>query len=257
MENMVTVFDFQAEVGLTKHVGGLKATEELVELCHIDEGTYVLDVGCGVGVTPCYLARRHGCKVVGVDISERMIERSKERANREGLEHRVEFRVADAQSLPFEDDLFDVVIGESVTAFPEDKQRAVNEYVRVTKPGGYVGLNESTWIKTPPPAELVEWVSQDLSGNAEVLSADGWVGLLEGSGLADIIVRTYEINPRGEAAGVIGRYGLREMLGVWRRSLSMYVRNPASLATVKAAGAMPKNAFEYFGYGIYVGRKRE
>lgn len=257
MENGANVFDFQAEVGLTKHVGSLKATEELAGLCDIDEGKYVLDVGCGVGVTPCYLARRHGCKVVGVDISERMIERSKERSKREGVEDRVEFRVADVQNLPFEDDLFDVVIGESITVFPEDKQRAVNEYVRVTKPGGYVGLNESTWIKTPPPAELAEWVSQDLSGNAEVLSADGWVGLLEGSGLGDIVVRTYEITPRGEVAGVIRRYGLRDMLGVWGRSLCMYVRNPASWAIVKAAGGMPKNAFQYYGYGIYVGRKKK
>lgn len=257
MEDRVTVFDFQAEVGLTKHVGSLKATEKLAELCHVDEGKYVLDVGCGVGATPCYLAKRHGCKVVGVDISERMIDRASERAKREGVEDRVEFRVADVQNLPFEDDLFDVVVGESVTVFPEDKQRAVTEYVRVTKPGGYVGLNESTWIKTPPPAELVEWVSQDLSGNAEVLSADGWVGLLEGSGLTDIVVRTYDISPRDEVAGVIRRYGLREMLGVWRRSLSMYVRNPASWAVLKAAGAMPKNALEYYGYGIYVGMKRK
>ena len=256
MKDSVTVFDFQAEVGLTKHVGGLEATEELVELCHIDEGKYVLDVGCGVGVTPCYLARRHGCRVVGVDISDRMIQRSKERAKREGVEDRVEFRVADVQDLPFEDDLFDAVIGESITALPDDKQRAVNEYMRVTKPGGHVGLNESTWLKTPPPAELVEWVSQDLSGNAEILSADGWVGLLEGAGLRDIVVRTYELSPRGEVASVIRRYGLREMLGVWGRSLVMYVRNPDSLAVVKGAGAMPKNAFQYFGYGIYVGRKR-
>jgi hypothetical protein len=45
-------FDFAAEVGLTKHLGGLAATEQLVALCHIDQGTYVLDVGCGAVVTP-------------------------------------------------------------------------------------------------------------------------------------------------------------------------------------------------------------
>jgi len=42
-------FDFAAEVGLTKHVGGLKATEMLIELCQISKEKYVLDVGCGVG----------------------------------------------------------------------------------------------------------------------------------------------------------------------------------------------------------------
>ena len=182
MENKTTIFDFQAEVGLTKQLGGRKATDELIELCHIDKGSYVLDVGCGAGVTPSFIAKRYGCRVVGVDISEGMIERSKERSKREGVADRVEFRVADAQDLPFEDDLFDAVITESVTAFPEDKQGAVNEYVRVTKPGGYVGLNESTWLKVPPPPELVAWASQDLGANVKPLTSGDWVGLLERAG---------------------------------------------------------------------------
>lgn len=76
---------------------------------------------------PC---ERIACRVVGVDISPRMVERSWERAHRERVTDRVEFRVADAQDLPFEDNWFDAVITESVTAFPEDKQEAVNEYVR-------------------------------------------------------------------------------------------------------------------------------
>jgi arsenite methyltransferase len=159
MEHQPTFFDFAAEVGLTKHIGGVQATEALIELCHVDQGKYVLDVGSGVGVTPCFIAKRYGCRVVGVDIAERMVARSRERADRERVADRVEFRVADAQDLPFENDLFDAVITESVTAFPEDKQKAVTEYVRVTKPGGYVGLNESVWLKVPPPPELIAWAS--------------------------------------------------------------------------------------------------
>jgi SAM-dependent methyltransferase len=258
MDKKPTFFDFAAEVGLTKHLGGLGATEELIELCHIGEGQYVLDVGCGAGVTPCFIARRYGCRVVGVDISEGMIERSKERANREGVANRAEFRVADAQDLPFEDDLFDAVITESVTAFPEDKQRAVNEYVRVTKPGGYVGLNESAWLKVPPPPEVVAWASQDLGGNVKPLTSDDWAGLLEGAGLREITVRTYEIDTQDEARGILRRYGYRGMLGVLWRILSLYVRSPAYrrfVKEVREGGVTPENLDEYFGYGIYVGRK--
>jgi len=51
-------FDFAAEVGFTKHLGGVEATEKLVELCHIKAGSYVLDVGCGAGATPAYLAKK-------------------------------------------------------------------------------------------------------------------------------------------------------------------------------------------------------
>ena len=73
MSRQLGFFDFAAEVGLTKHIGGVEATEALVELCHIGPGSYVLDVGCGVGATPCYLVKRVGCRVVGVDISEMSI----------------------------------------------------------------------------------------------------------------------------------------------------------------------------------------
>ena len=41
-------------------------------MCHISSNSYVLDVGCGVGATPCYIAHKVGCRVVGVDILEKM-----------------------------------------------------------------------------------------------------------------------------------------------------------------------------------------
>jgi arsenite methyltransferase len=259
VENEQHFFDFAAEVGLTKHIGGLEATQKLVELCHINAGKYVLDVGCGAGVTPSFLGRTYDCRVVGVDISEGMIKRSRERAQREGVADRVEFRVADAQDLPFENDLFDAVITESVTAFPEDKQRAVNEYARVTRPGGYVGLNESTWLKVPPPPELVAWASQDLGGNVEPLTSGEWVGLLEAAGLTEIVVQAFDIDVRDEAKGILRRYGCGGMLSVWARMLALYARNPAYrkfVKQVRGGGVTPENLDEYFGYGLYVARKR-
>ncbi len=258
MGNEERFFDFAAYVGLTKHLGGEEATDQLVELCHIREGRSVLDVGCGAGVTPCYLAKKYGCRVVGVDINEEMVERSKERVQREKLEDLVAFRAADAQDLPFDDNTFDAVTTESVTAFPEDKQKAVREYARVTKPGGYVGLNESTWLKVPPPPEVVAWASQDLGGPVKPLTGDEWVALMEGAGLKDLFVKIYEISVKGESKGIVRRYGLGGMLRVMGRMLSLYFRNSAYRRFVKSvgqAGVAPKNLSDYFGYGLYVGRK--
>ncbi len=251
-------FDFAAEAGFTKHFGGLGATEELVELCHMGEGSYVLDVGCGAGQTPCYLAKRHGCRVVGVDILEAMIKRSTERAEREGVTDKVEFRVADAQDLPFESGIFDAVITESVTVFPEDKMKAINEYARVTKPGGYVGLNETTLLKTPPPPEVVEWASQDLGAHVKPLTSESWAELLESAGLKEIIVKTYAIQVRKEAKGLVRRYGYGGMLRSMYRALSLYTRSPdyrRFVKDVRSKGMAPDNLTEYLGYGIYVGRK--
>jgi ubiquinone/menaquinone biosynthesis C-methylase UbiE len=258
MDDKQGFFDFAAEVGLTKHFGGIAATEELAELCHIDQGSNVLDVGCGVGVTPCFLVKRYGCRVAGVDIRPAMVERSKERARREGVADRVEFRVADAQDLPFGDNLFDAVTTESVTAFPPDKQRAVNEYARVTRPGGYVGLAEATWRKCPPPPELVEWASQDLGASVGPLAAEAWVELLRAAGLQDVAVRTYPVRAQREGKEMLRRYGCLGTLGIFGRMLGLYTRSPAYRRFVKKTreqGVIPANLDEFFGYGLYVGRK--
>ena len=54
-------------------MGGLEATKELVRLCHIDRDSRVLEAGCGVGITSCYLAKEVGCKVVAIDIYSEML----------------------------------------------------------------------------------------------------------------------------------------------------------------------------------------
>ncbi len=248
-------WEMLADLDLTKHLGGLKATNELIELCHIEEAEYVLDVGCGVGATPCYIAKKYGCRVVGVDILRRMIERSKERANREEVEDRVEFIVADAQALPFRDDIFDAIIGESIITVIEDKQRAINECVRVAKPGGYIGFNEAVLLKIPPPKELVEYLSRTWGSNLEILTSDSWQELLEKSGLRNIVVKIHKITVWSEIINRIRRYGLKHFLRVWYRFLSQYIRRPAYRTFLKEALSQPKELIEYLGYGIYVGRK--
>lgn len=250
-------FDLQAEMGFTKHMGGLKTTRELIELFHIGKDTYILDVGCGVGMSACYIAKKYGCRVVGVDIREEMIARSTERAERDGVEGRVEFGVADAQDLPFEDALFDAVISESITAFPEDKREAVSEYVRVAKPGGYVGLNEATWIKTPIPTEVVEYVFRS-AGGCKPETSDGWEELLEGSRLRDIVVKTYKF-PIGQFVSDIRMVGFRGIFKACGGLLSLYLKSSAHREAIKEmkkeGWKHPKKLLEYFGYGIYVGRK--
>jgi len=238
----------QAYVGTTKHLGGFETTKALIELCDINQDTYVLEVGCGVGATACYLAKKYGCRVVGVDLLESMIARSNERARREGMSDLVEFRVADAQGLPFEDALFDVVIGESVLTFIRDKHCAASECARVTRPGGYVGLNEELWIETPPaplveqvrhiwdineelwietpPAPLVEQVRHIWDIKPAIPALEGWMGLLEGAGLRDIVVQTCKFDVRRESSQ-IKRYRFQDMWRMFYRTLFLYIKNPA------------------------------
>ncbi len=250
-------FEVQAYLGMTKHMGGFKATEQLVELCHINQDKSVLVVGCGVGVTPCYLAKMYGCSVVGVDLSERMVDRSKERAKRDGVENKVRFGVADAQNLPFEDAAFDAVICESVNAFIENKQRALSEYVRVIKPGGYVGLNEVTWLKTPP-RELPAYLYRIMG--AEFLSSDSWKGLLEGSGLGEIVARVYKTNALSQWTSEVRQFEFSDFIRAWSRYFYLLFKSPAARRFIKEALSFPRSIFglfNYFGYGLYAGRKRD
>jgi ubiquinone/menaquinone biosynthesis C-methylase UbiE len=187
-----------------------------------------------------------------------MVERSRERAKKEKVTDKVEFRVADAQDLPFEAAVFDAVITESVTAFPEDKQKAVDEYARVTRSGGYVGLNETVWLKVPPPPEVVAWAAQDVGAAVQPLTSHAWAGLLEAAGLKEITVITYPVNVQNEARGILKRYGTGGMLRVMGRMMLFYARSPTYRKFVKGVrqgGVIPDNLQVYFGYGLFVGQR--
>jgi hypothetical protein len=134
----------------------------------------------------------------------------------------------------------------------------VREYARVTKPGGWVGLNESTWLKTPVPEAMTAWVAQDIGATVAPLTETEWRGLLEAAGLQEIIVKVDRIDTQDEARGVLQRYGCSGMAGILWRTLRLYLRNPNYRQFVKGvqeAGVVPDNLSEYFGYGLYVGRK--
>jgi ubiquinone/menaquinone biosynthesis C-methylase UbiE len=249
----VSYFELQAYTGATKHGGGLDTTRELVRQCHIGPDSYVLDVGCGAGATPSYLARDVGCRVVAVDLREGMIARARERARRERVEEGIEFRVADARDLPFENCLFDAVLCESVATFVEEKQQVVHELVRVLKPGGYVGLNEEIWIETPP-ASLAKEVKHIFSVEPDVPTEGDWRAMLEQAGLQDLVVMRRKFTTRGESAQ-LKRYRLQDMAALLYRTLGLYLRNPAFRDYMRERHQLPEDVFRYFGYGLFVGRK--
>ena len=249
---VMNYLDVQAYVGITKHNGGFEATNELLSLCHIEDAQKVLDVGCGIGVGPAYIARMHSCHVVGVDISEKMIEWSRQRAREEGVEAKVEFQPADVLELPFEADRFDVVLCESVLNFVEDRRQAIRECVRVTKPGGYVGLNETFWIKEPSPEIVAR--AHALIGT-DIPTAATWQALWEESGLRDRVVRLHQIDPRTEVKDRIQWVGWRWAVRALGRLLRLYVTNPAARQSIKEMFGAPLEVMRQMGYGLFVGRK--
>jgi len=244
--------DMQAHVGISKHVGGLEATNELLALCHIEAAREVLNVGCGIGAGSTYVAKKHGCHVVGVDISDKMVEWSRRRARQEKVEDKVEFQTADVLGLPFEADRFDVVFAESVFIFIEDKARAIRECARVTKPGGYVGLNESSWTKQPPP-ELAAQVRQAFG--PYIVAGETWQALWEASGLQERVVKMHQVDAGAEVKSRIEWIGWPWLLRAWGRGLRLYITNRALRRSIKEMFDVPAEVFQYMAYGLFVGKK--
>lgn len=110
---MYSYFEIQAKIGITKHMGGMEATRELLKMCRVDKTDYILIVGSGNGVSAIKIHEMIGCDVMGVDISKDMVLRAQEKLD--PIVKGVEFMVGDAENLEFPDKTFDVVISESVT----------------------------------------------------------------------------------------------------------------------------------------------
>ena len=133
----------------TKHPGVLR---------FLNEGATVLDVGCNVGTITVGIAQavRPG-KVVGVDVEESSLEKARELATKEGVLN-LEFRVASAYDLKFDDATFDIVFSAAVLSWLADPIAALREYRRVTKPGGKVIVpmgDFGSWVFYPPRPNFI------------------------------------------------------------------------------------------------------
>jgi SAM-dependent methyltransferase len=146
----------------------------LVGFAQIRTGQRVLDVGCGTGVA-ALAAARTGAHVTGIDLTPQLIVRAKENASITGAE--IEWHEGDAEALPFADASFDVVLSHFGHMFAPRPAVAIQEMLRVLKPGGTIAF--ATWPPElytgkifslvgrymPPPPEgvsrPVEWGNPD------------------------------------------------------------------------------------------------
>lgn len=253
-------YDFigiMADILPNLHPGGLGATKELLELCRLNSNNRVLDVGCGSGSTACLIASTYGCQVLGIDISEVMISRARERAARKGLLDKTDFRTADVFDLPFNDDEFDVVIVESVlTPLPGDKKVAMRELCRVVKVGGFIGVNEGTFDPDCPQEMLDILVEHPAIHGTFTL--ESLQELFEDSGMKVVETRTIrqQASPRMiEGMGVWD--WIKFMTLVYPKLLIRLIRDKEIRHASKIDGDLTKMAQEYMGFVLIVGKKHK
>ena len=113
----------------------------LVEALGPEPGDLWLDVGCGAG-NLAELAAGAGARVTGIDLSPRLVEVAKTRAEAGGYD--IDYRVGDAEELEVEDASFDKVTSSFAMIFAPDHDAAARELTRVTRPGGRLAFTAWT-----------------------------------------------------------------------------------------------------------------
>ncbi len=162
-----------------------------VELLSVKPGQEVLEVGVGTGLSlPLY---PRWCRVTGIDLSDKMLEKGREKIRRHRLAHARLMRM-DASAMQFDADRFDAVLAAYVMSAVPDPLRTLGEMVRVCKPGGTIVLLNHFHAKHPFGARIERWFSP-LCTKIGFRSDLDLEHLLAGSGLRVTVGR--KVNPFG------------------------------------------------------------
>ncbi len=138
----------------------------------LKKGDTVVDLGSGAG-NDCFVTRAEvgpEGKVIGIDMSQDMIDKARQNASRLGYTN-VEFKLGEIESLPLDDETTDVVISNCVLNLVPDKRKTMQEIYRVIRPGGHFSVSDIA-LKKPLPEQLRE-------------QAELYVGCISGAVLID------------------------------------------------------------------------
>ncbi|MFC1791148.1 class I SAM-dependent methyltransferase [Gemmatimonadota bacterium] len=125
--------------------GGEDLYRQIARLTDLSPDMEVLDVACGKGIGLEYFVREYGVHGTGVDEDPHLISLAEQHVREEGLATELGFQNASPGDLPFRDETFDVVMGEVGLAASAEPRTAIEELVRVTRPGGRLVLVQLVW----------------------------------------------------------------------------------------------------------------
>ena len=206
--------------------GGEDLYRQIAILTGMDEGSEVLDVGCGAAVSLEYFVREYGVLGSGVDADRHLVDKAVDRARATGLSTRMQVQEARPDRLPYVDEIFDVTVGELGMTAHADPAAAVQELVRVTRPGGFVVLVQLAW-KAPVDEARRSLLSDHLG--VQPLMLVEWKRLLKDAGMGEVHTEDWsdaETSFRAKGAkpfpDFAELFSTSEKIGIMRRAWSQW-----------------------------------
>jgi len=209
-------------------------------LASLEPGEVVVDLGSGAGIDCFLTAQRVGPtgRVIGVDMTHEMLERSRRAATKGGFAN-VEFRLGEIESLPVADDTADVVISNCVINLSTDKPKVFREAFRVLRPGGRLLVSDIV-LARPLPERVRRSVEAHAGCISGALLEDDYLAAIRDAGFVDIEVvdaTSYEFgssNPDASELAALSAEGitvedLRAAAGAVR-SVKVRARRPNGLS---------------------------
>jgi SAM-dependent methyltransferase len=163
------------------HIGGLTSSTDLAERAGVGPGMTGVDLCCCSGAGMRFLLRfRNVDRMFGVDATEKVVARGRQRCGDEGLADRAEFVLADVCNSGLPSKSVDFVWGEDAWCYVVDKERLIVEAARLVKPGGTIAFTD--WIEGPTSLSdeeaerfmtFMKFPSvQDVGGYSDLLAAN-------------------------------------------------------------------------------------
>ena len=164
------------------HIGGFASSMALAENAGIGDGMTGIDLCCCNGGGMRFLIRfRKVASMIGVDAAETVVNRGRERSEKEGLADKIQFVLADVTDTDLPDGEADFVWGEDAWCYVVDKAKLISEAVRMVKLGGIIAFTD--WVEGPAGLsdseaerfqKFMKFPSiQDISGYSNLLEQNG------------------------------------------------------------------------------------
>ena len=225
--------------GVDHRAAQVDMIDRALDWASISNKKNILDVGCGLGGSSRYFARKWGkdVKATGVTLSPVQVARGNRLGEEQGLDGQVNLQVADALNMPFEDGKFDFVYSMESGEHMPDKKKFVGELARVCAPNGRIlivtwchrNLKENETELNEDEQKLLKRIC-DAYYLPAWCSSDDYVKLMKAEGLKDIRTEDWSLEVRPFWRAVI------KTALTWRGILGLFKSGPE---TLRGALVMP------------------